>query len=138
MGLEAWITFEVVALAFTLLIFTRLGTDVILLGAIAVLCSGGDAPGMNAALRSIVRYGIFHKLDVYAVYKGYSGLLEGNIQIKIEVLDAHLLRMRIGMQITPFVHLLFTPASAQYDARDQRSPPTIHSFMVNGGDRVSP
>ena len=47
---------------------------------IAVLCSGGDAPGMNAALRAVVRAGIYHGLEVYGVYKGYSGLLEGNIE----------------------------------------------------------
>ncbi|MBI3542219.1 MAG: 6-phosphofructokinase [Deltaproteobacteria bacterium] len=47
---------------------------------IAVLCSGGDAPGMNAALRAVVRYGIYAKLHVYGVHKGYSGLLEGNIE----------------------------------------------------------
>lgn len=47
---------------------------------LAVLCSGGDAPGMNAALRAVVRSGIYHGLDVYGVYKGYSGLLEGNIE----------------------------------------------------------
>src|SRR4051812_23727250 len=42
---------------------------------IAVLCSGGDAPGMNAAVRSVVRSGIFHKLRVTAVLHGYEGLL---------------------------------------------------------------
>jgi 6-phosphofructokinase 1 len=47
--------------------------------AIAVLTSGGDAPGMNAAIRSVVRYGIFSGLDVYGVAKGYSGLLDGQI-----------------------------------------------------------
>lgn len=46
--------------------------------AIAVLCSGGDAPGMNAALRAVVRYGISAGLTVYGVTKGYSGLLAGN------------------------------------------------------------
>jgi 6-phosphofructokinase 1 len=47
---------------------------------IAVLCSGGDAPGMNAALRAVVRSAIYHGLEVYGVYKGYSGLLEGNLE----------------------------------------------------------
>lgn len=47
--------------------------------AIAVLTSGGDAPGMNAAIRAVVRYGIAHGREVYGVYKGYSGLLEGQI-----------------------------------------------------------
>ena len=48
---------------------------------VAVLCSGGDAPGMNAALRAIVRSGIYHGLNVYGVYKGFSGLLEGNLHL---------------------------------------------------------
>jgi 6-phosphofructokinase 1 len=47
------------------------------IGAIAVLCSGGDAPGMNAALRAVVRYGLFSDLKVYGVTKGYAGLLRG-------------------------------------------------------------
>jgi 6-phosphofructokinase 1 len=47
---------------------------------IAVLCSGGDAPGMNAALRSVVRFGISKKLEVYGVWKGYAGLVEGQWQ----------------------------------------------------------
>ena len=40
---------------------------------IGVLTSGGDAPGMNAAVRAVVRYGISKGCDVYAVYEGYQG-----------------------------------------------------------------
>lgn len=47
--------------------------------AIAVMTSGGDAPGMNAAIRAVVRYGLAQGVEVYGVYKGYSGLLEGQI-----------------------------------------------------------
>ncbi len=47
--------------------------------AIAVLTSGGDAPGMNAAVRAVVRAGIAYDMDVYAVYDGYQGLIENNI-----------------------------------------------------------
>ncbi|MGE0616658.1 MAG: 6-phosphofructokinase [Bacteriovoracia bacterium] len=46
---------------------------------IAVLSSGGDAPGMNAAIRAVVRYGIANQCEVYGIYKGYTGLLEGQI-----------------------------------------------------------
>lgn len=46
--------------------------------AIAVLCSGGDAPGMNAALRAVVRTGIASGITVYGVMKGYAGLIAGN------------------------------------------------------------
>ncbi len=47
------------------------------LKSIAVLTSGGDAPGMNAAVRAVVRYGLAKGVSVYGIPKGYSGLLEG-------------------------------------------------------------
>ncbi len=47
---------------------------------IAVLTSGGDAPGMNAAIRSVVRTGISKGLGVYGVFHGYTGLLSGEIE----------------------------------------------------------
>lgn len=47
---------------------------------IAVLTSGGDAPGMNAAIRAVVRSGVYHGLEVFGVYRGYSGLIQGDIK----------------------------------------------------------
>ncbi len=44
---------------------------------IAVMTSGGDAPGMNAAIRSVVRTAITSKIEVVGVYQGYAGLLAG-------------------------------------------------------------
>ena len=44
---------------------------------IAVLSSGGDCPGMNAAIRAVVRTGLFYGLEVWGIERGYSGLLEG-------------------------------------------------------------
>ena len=46
---------------------------------IGVLTSGGDAPGMNAAIRAVVRSGIAKGLKVKGVYKGYNGLINGEI-----------------------------------------------------------
>lgn len=46
---------------------------------IGVLTSGGDAPGMNAATRAVVRTGIYHGLKVMGIQQGYKGLIEGNI-----------------------------------------------------------
>lgn len=46
---------------------------------IGVLTSGGDAPGMNAALRAVVRKGIYHGLKVYGISRGYEGLIHGEI-----------------------------------------------------------
>ncbi|ADY56366.1 6-phosphofructokinase [Syntrophobotulus glycolicus DSM 8271] len=46
---------------------------------VAVLTSGGDAPGMNAAIRAVVRKGIFHNLRIFGVYHGFAGLINGQI-----------------------------------------------------------
>ena len=45
---------------------------------IGVLTSGGDAPGMNAAVRAVVRTCAFYKVDCIAILKGYQGLIEDN------------------------------------------------------------
>lgn len=47
---------------------------------IGVLTSGGDAPGMNAAIRSVVRTAIFHGIEVIGIRKGYNGLINGEIK----------------------------------------------------------
>lgn len=47
---------------------------------IGVLTSGGDSPGMNAAIRAVVRCGIEAGLEVYGVCRGYEGLLDGEIR----------------------------------------------------------
>src|SRR5687768_11010211 len=46
---------------------------------IGVLTSGGDSPGMNAAIRAVVRTGNHHGLEVYGIMRGYQGLLEDDI-----------------------------------------------------------
>ena len=47
---------------------------------IAVLTSGGDAPGMNAALRAVIRAGLYRGKDMYVIYDGLRGLVEGQIK----------------------------------------------------------
>ncbi len=47
---------------------------------IAVLTSGGDAPGMNAAVRAVVRTAVFHNITCFGVYKGYQGLIDGDFE----------------------------------------------------------
>ena len=53
---------------------------------IGVLTSGGDAPGMNAAVRAVVRTALSHGVEVMGIYRGYSGLIEGDIR-KLEFRD---------------------------------------------------
>ena len=47
---------------------------------IGVLTSGGDAPGMNAAIRSVVRAGLYYGFKAYGIRKGYEGLIHGDIK----------------------------------------------------------
>ena len=46
---------------------------------IAVYTSGGDAPGMNAAIRAVVRTSAFHDLHIYGIRRGYEGMIKGDI-----------------------------------------------------------
>ena len=46
---------------------------------IGVLTSGGDAPGMNAAIRAVVRTGIYYGMEVFGIMRGYSGMIENDI-----------------------------------------------------------
>ncbi len=47
---------------------------------IAVLTSGGDAPGMNASVRAIVRKSIYHELQIYGIMRGFQGLINGEMK----------------------------------------------------------
>ena len=54
--------------------------EVIMVQRLAVLTSGGDAPGMNAALRAVIRAGLYNGKDMYVIYDGLRGLVEGQIK----------------------------------------------------------
>ena len=48
---------------------------------VALLTSGGDASGMNAAIRAVVRSAIYHRIEPYGVYQGFEGLVSGHINL---------------------------------------------------------
>ncbi len=48
---------------------------------IGVLTSGGDSPGMNAAIRAVARVGALEGLEVYGIYNGYKGMVDGDIEL---------------------------------------------------------
>ncbi len=48
---------------------------------IGVFTSGGDSPGMNAAVRSVVRTCAYHNIECYGIYKGYEGLMSGDFEL---------------------------------------------------------
>ena len=47
---------------------------------IAVITSGGDAPGMNAAVRSVVRSSVYNQIECFGIYKGFQGMIDGSIK----------------------------------------------------------
>ena len=47
---------------------------------IGVFTSGGDAPGMNAAIRAVVRSAIYYDRKVFGIFRGYQGMIEGDIE----------------------------------------------------------
>ena len=48
---------------------------------IGILTSGGDAPGMNAAVRAVARTALSHGVEVYGIYEGYAGLIHDNMKL---------------------------------------------------------
>ena len=48
---------------------------------IGVLTSGGDSPGMNAAIRAVTRTALYHKVEVMGIYRGYEGLIDGDFTL---------------------------------------------------------
>ncbi|HEY8278849.1 MAG TPA: 6-phosphofructokinase [Bdellovibrionota bacterium] len=100
---------------------------------IAVLCSGGDAPGMNAALRGVVRYGIANGLTVFGVYKGYSGLLKGNWEVMDRKSVANII-LRGGTVLKTDRCPEFHKKSYREKAVDQLRGQGIDGLIVIGGD----
>lgn len=100
---------------------------------IAVLTSGGDAPGMNACVRAIVRTGIKSGCNMFVIYEGYKGLVEG----KIEQVDRNFVSDTInrGGTILRTARLPeFKEEVIQNMAIKQLNDNGIDSLIVIGGD----
>lgn len=93
---------------------------------IAVLTSGGDAPGMNAAIRSVTRTALFNGSEVFGVLNGYQGLIEGKL-IPLGARDVGGIIGRGGTILGSARSLEFkTPAGQQKAIR------TLNQFGING------
>jgi len=100
---------------------------------IAVLTSGGDAPGMNAAIRAVVRKSIFHNLEVYGVLHGFEGLLHGEIH-KMELGSVADIIHRGGTVLkTARCEEMFA-LEGQIKAARQLMEKGIEALVVIGGD----
>lgn len=100
---------------------------------IGVLTSGGDAPGMNAAIRAVVRKAIFHGLEIYGVFYGYQGLMNGNIK-KMEVGSVGDIIHRGGTCLYSARSDEFKTKEGQKKAIEQLTKHAIDGLVVIGGD----
>ncbi|WP_088043004.1 6-phosphofructokinase [Bacillus sp. EAC] len=100
---------------------------------IGVLTSGGDSPGMNAAVRAVVRKAIFHGLEVYGVYQGYAGLITGNIE-KLELGSVGDIIHRGGTKLLTARCPEFKTLEGQKKGIEQLNKFGIEGLVVIGGD----
>ncbi|WP_100402121.1 6-phosphofructokinase [Bacillus sp. FJAT-42315] len=100
---------------------------------IGVLTSGGDAPGMNAAVRAVVRKAIYQGVEVYGIYQGYQGLMTGQIQ-KLEVGSVGDIIHRGGTMLRSARCPEFVTKEGQMKGLQQLQALGIEGLIVIGGD----
>jgi len=100
---------------------------------IAVLTSGGDAPGMNAAIRSVVRGALYHKMEVYGIERGYEGLINGDIK-ELDVSSVSDTLQRGGTWLKTARSKRFMTPEGFHRALDMLENFEIEGLVVIGGD----
>lgn len=100
---------------------------------IGILTSGGDAPGMNAAVRAITRKAIFDGLEVYGINYGYAGLVAGDIH-KLDIADVGDKIQRGGTFLYSARYPEFATEEGQLKGIEQLKRFGIEGLVVIGGD----
>lgn len=100
---------------------------------IGVLTSGGDAPGMNAAIRAVVRSAVFYDMQVYGIYNGYEGLMNGEIE-EFGVSSVSDIIHKGGTMLLTARSQRFMTEEGLQAATEQCRRFGIHGIVVIGGD----
>jgi 6-phosphofructokinase 1 len=100
---------------------------------IGVLTSGGDSPGMNAAVRAVVRTGLFHGMEVYGIMRGYSGMIDDDI-IQMESRSVANIIQRGGTILKCARSKKFLEAEGRKTAYENLVKRGINGLVVVGGD----
>lgn len=100
---------------------------------IGVMTSGGDCPGMNAAIRSVVRTGIANGIEVFGIEQGYKGLIDGKIKL-LESKDVANMISRGGTFLKSARCMEFKTPEGQQAAVQQLQLHGIEGLVVIGGD----
>lgn len=100
---------------------------------IGVLTSGGDAPGMNAAIRAVVRSAMYYKIEVYGIYRGYEGMIQDEIK-KLETKNVAYILERGGTFLRSARSAAFRTPEGRKKAYENLKKHDIDALVVIGGD----
>ncbi|WMN07418.1 6-phosphofructokinase [Marivirga arenosa] len=100
---------------------------------IGVFTSGGDAPGMNAAIRAVVRAGIYYGKEIVGIYRGYEGMIEGDFE-DMNVRSVANILQRGGTLLKSARSAEFRTPEGRQKAFDQLKKQNIDALIGIGGD----
>lgn len=100
---------------------------------IAVMTSGGDAPGMNAAIRAVVRTSIYKGMEVYGIYGGFEGLIDGKLE-KLNLSSVADIIQKGGTILGTSRSKRFQSEEGQESAVSKLKIYNIDKLVVLGGD----
>ena len=101
--------------------------------AIAVMTSGGDSPGMNAAARAVVRTALYEGVNVYGIHNGYKGMIKGDIQ-KLDSRSVSDLIQRGGTFLGTARSKEFQTPEGRQKAFNNLKEHNIDGLVIIGGD----
>ena len=100
---------------------------------ISVLTSGGDAPGMNAAIRAVTRTALYHKLKVTGIFSGYHGMIKGDFR-ELKANDVSEIIHRGGTILKTARSEEFRTPEGRRQAYENLKKEEIDAVVVIGGD----
>ena len=100
---------------------------------IGVMTSGGDSPGMNAAIRAVVRTAVYHNMEVYGIRRGYQGIIEGDMYQMLTT-DVSNIIQRGGTILKTARSKEFMTEEGRAKAYEQLQAHGIEGLVLIGGD----
>jgi 6-phosphofructokinase 1 len=100
---------------------------------IGILTSGGDSPGMNAAIRAVVRTCGYYNLNIFGIRRGYQGMIEGDIY-QMKTTDVSNIIQRGGTILKTARSKEFMTDAGMHKAYDQLTKHNIEGLVLIGGD----
>ncbi|HQK41232.1 6-phosphofructokinase [Flavobacterium alvei] len=100
---------------------------------VGVLTSGGDSPGMNAAIRSVVRTCAYHNIECVGIYRGYQGMIEGDF-IEMGARSVHNIINKGGTILKSARSKEFRTPEGRKKAFDELTKVGVDALVIIGGD----